>query len=60
MITIAGVSALDNSATLANAGVAYMILKDWGEREKHKGQDLLSLFTSLNASSAKSRRRASS
>ena len=49
-ITIAGVSALDNSATLANAGVAYLTLKSWGEREKHKGQDLLSLFTSLNAS----------
>ncbi len=50
VITIAGVSALDNSATLANAGVAYIILKDWGEREKQNGQDLLSLFTSLNQS----------
>ena len=34
--------------TLANGGVAYLILKDWGERGKHKGQDLLSLFTGLN------------
>ncbi len=50
VITIAGVSALDNNASLANAGVAYIILKDWGERGKHKGQDLLSLFTGLNAS----------
>jgi HAE1 family hydrophobic/amphiphilic exporter-1 len=46
VVTIAGVSALDNNATLANAGVAYLILKDWGERGK--GQDLLSLFTGLN------------
>ncbi|MGE0036634.1 MAG: efflux RND transporter permease subunit [Xanthobacteraceae bacterium] len=50
VITIAGVSALDNSATLANAGVAYLTLKSWGEREKQSGQDLLSLFTSLNHS----------
>src|SRR5258705_818954 len=28
VITIAGVSPLDNSATLASAGVAYIILKD--------------------------------
>jgi HAE1 family hydrophobic/amphiphilic exporter-1 len=47
VITIAGVSALDNSATLANAGVAYIILKDWSQRGK--GEDLLSLFKSLNA-----------
>jgi HAE1 family hydrophobic/amphiphilic exporter-1 len=48
VITIAGVSPLDNSATLASAGVAYIILKDWGERGK--GEDLLTLFTRLNAS----------
>ena len=48
VITIAGVSPLDNSATLASAGVAYIVLKDWGERGK--GEDLLSLFTGLNAS----------
>jgi hydrophobic/amphiphilic exporter-1 (mainly G- bacteria), HAE1 family len=33
VITIAGVSALDNNASLANAGVAYVVLKDWSERE---------------------------
>src|ERR1700758_1414914 len=27
--TIAGISALDSSASLANAGVAYIVLKDW-------------------------------
>jgi|tagenome__1003787_1003787.scaffolds.fasta_scaffold20987204_1 HAE1 family hydrophobic/amphiphilic exporter-1 len=48
LITIAGVSPLDNSATLASAGVAYIVLKDWSERGK--GENLLSLFKSLNAS----------
>jgi HAE1 family hydrophobic/amphiphilic exporter-1 len=46
VITIAGISALDNSATLANAGVAYIMLKDWSERGK--GEDLASLYTGLN------------
>jgi HAE1 family hydrophobic/amphiphilic exporter-1 len=46
VVTIAGVSALDNSSPLANAGVAYIILDDWSERGK--GEDLLSLFTGLN------------
>jgi HAE1 family hydrophobic/amphiphilic exporter-1 len=50
VVTIAGVSPLDNNATLANAGVAYIILKDWSERGK--GEDLLSLFTGLNRSLA--------
>ena len=48
VVAIAGISVLDNSAPLANAGVAYIILKDWGER--HKGEDLLSLFLGLNRS----------
>jgi len=46
VITIAGISALDNSSSLANAGVAYLILKEWSERGA--GQDLRSLFTGLN------------
>jgi HAE1 family hydrophobic/amphiphilic exporter-1 len=50
VITIAGVSPLDNNATLANAGVAYLVLKDWSERGK--GEDLLSLFKNLNAALA--------
>ena len=33
VISIAGVSALDNNATLANAGVAYVVLKDWSQRD---------------------------
>jgi HAE1 family hydrophobic/amphiphilic exporter-1 len=46
VMTIAGISALDSSSSLANAGVAYLVLKEWSERGK--GEDLLSLFTGLN------------
>jgi HAE1 family hydrophobic/amphiphilic exporter-1 len=46
VITIAGISALDNSSSLANAGVAYLILKEWSARGK--GEDLRSLFVGLN------------
>ncbi|MGE5158266.1 MAG: efflux RND transporter permease subunit [Gemmatimonas sp.] len=44
--TIAGISALDNSASLANAGVAYIVLKDWDSRGP--GEDLRSLVYGLN------------
>ncbi len=50
VITIAGVSPLDNSATLASSGVAYIVLKDWSERGKD--ENLLSLFNALNSSLA--------
>jgi hydrophobic/amphiphilic exporter-1 (mainly G- bacteria), HAE1 family len=43
VVTIAGVSALDNSAVLANAGVAYVVLKDWSKRA-----NLLELFPRLS------------
>ena len=46
-IAIAGISALDNSATLANAGVAYVVLKDWSERG-----DLRTIFAASVGSSA--------
>jgi HAE1 family hydrophobic/amphiphilic exporter-1 len=46
VITIAGLSVLDNSAPLANGGVAYIVLKDWDERGKSEG--LLPLYTGLN------------
>src|SRR5207244_4352605 len=45
VIAIAGLSALNDSASLANAGIAYVILKDWSKREK--GEDLLSLYLGL-------------
>src|SRR3984885_9445776 len=44
VIAISGVSALDNNATLANAGVAYVVLKDWSERD-----DLRALFPRISA-----------
>ena len=43
VLTIAGVSALDNNAVLANAGVGYLVLKDWSERA-----DLRALFGRLS------------
>jgi HAE1 family hydrophobic/amphiphilic exporter-1 len=46
VVSIAGISALDNSSSLANAGVAYVILKDWSQRGP--GEDLRSLVFGLN------------
>lgn len=46
VIGISGISALDNSSSLANAGVAYLILKDWDARGP--GEDLRSLVVGLN------------
>ena len=46
VISIAGVSALDNSSSLANAGIVYLILKDWSVRGA--GEDLRSLVVGLN------------
>ena len=46
VLSIAGVSALDNNASLANSGVVYIVLKDWGERGRD--EQLLPLFTRLN------------
>jgi HAE1 family hydrophobic/amphiphilic exporter-1 len=43
VISIAGVSALDNSASLANAGIAYLVLKDWSARD-----DLRTLFPRIS------------
>ena len=44
VVTISGVSILDNRASLANAGVAFVVLKDWDARLKEQGQDLLSIL----------------
>jgi HAE1 family hydrophobic/amphiphilic exporter-1 len=40
---------LDNSATLANAGATYVVLKDWSERGPGSGADLRSLYFNLQA-----------
>jgi HAE1 family hydrophobic/amphiphilic exporter-1 len=47
VMAIGGISPLDNSASLANAGMAYIPLLDWGVRAKHKGQDLRSIYAAL-------------
>jgi HAE1 family hydrophobic/amphiphilic exporter-1 len=49
---IAGISVLDNSATLANAGVGYVILQPWGVRGKATGQDLRSIVGHLQSALA--------
>ena len=50
VITVSGVSVLDNFASLANAGVAFVILDDWDARLKAKGQDLRSILQKVNRS----------
>jgi len=44
VIAISGISPLDNSADLANAGVAYIMLKPFDARVKAEGQDLLTIY----------------
>jgi HAE1 family hydrophobic/amphiphilic exporter-1 len=46
VVALGGLSALDNSASLANAGIAYLVLKEWGERGR--GQDLRSIYLHLS------------
>jgi HAE1 family hydrophobic/amphiphilic exporter-1 len=46
VVAIAGLGALNDNASLANAGIAYVILKDWSERGK--GEDLLGLYNGLS------------
>ena len=49
VVTIGGMSVLDNNAALANAGVAYVVMDDWSLRGKNKGQDLRSIAQHLLA-----------
>jgi HAE1 family hydrophobic/amphiphilic exporter-1 len=46
VIAIDGISVLDNSASLSNGGVLYIMFKGWGERGK--GEDLKSLYFKIN------------
>jgi HAE1 family hydrophobic/amphiphilic exporter-1 len=50
IVAVSGISVLDNFASLANAGVAFVVLKDWDVRLKQKGQDLRSIIQNLNRS----------
>jgi hydrophobic/amphiphilic exporter-1 (mainly G- bacteria), HAE1 family len=47
VISIGGLSLLDNSADLFNAGAAWVMLKPFDERLRAKDQDLLSIFERL-------------
>src|SRR5271154_575938 len=48
VVTVSGISIFDNLASLANAGVGFVILKDWDVRLKEAGQDVLSIDLRLN------------
>ena len=48
VVTISGLSIFDNLASLANAGVAFVLLKDWDVRLKQPGQDVRTIALSLN------------
>ena len=50
VVTVSGVSILDNFASLANAGVAFVVLNDWSTRLKQKGQDIRSITQNMNRS----------
>ncbi len=46
-IAIGGLSPLDANASLANAGIIYLMLKDWSKRPK--GEDLRSIYNGISA-----------
>ncbi len=48
VISVTGMSLLDNSADLFNAGAAWIMLKPFDERLKAKDQDLLSIYKKLS------------
>jgi HAE1 family hydrophobic/amphiphilic exporter-1 len=47
-LAVSGISIMDNSSTLANAGVIYVTLTPWDVRYATKGQDLLSMYQNMN------------
>ncbi|HEY4042983.1 MAG TPA: efflux RND transporter permease subunit [Rhodopila sp.] len=51
VICISGISVLDNSASLSNAGVAYVVLQDWSERTA-ASEGLLGMYQALSAAVA--------
>ncbi|MBS0517655.1 MAG: multidrug efflux RND transporter permease subunit [Proteobacteria bacterium] len=52
VIALSGVSILDNSADLANAGTCWVMLKPFDERVSAKGQDLVTIYKKLVAALA--------
>lgn len=51
VIAIGGISLLDNNASLSNAGILYVMLKDWSKRGK--SENLRTIYTKLNDIAAK-------
>jgi len=47
VVALSGMSVLDSNSMLANAGVAYVILDDWGARAGKPGQDLRSIVMKI-------------
>jgi HAE1 family hydrophobic/amphiphilic exporter-1 len=47
VIALSGMSMLDNSADLSNAGTGWVVLKPFDVRGKEKGQDLLTIYERL-------------
>ncbi|MFM8859647.1 MAG: efflux RND transporter permease subunit, partial [Methylocystis sp.] len=47
VLTIAGISVVENNAIRSNVGVNFVIFDEFSERQKHKGEDLLSLMAGL-------------
>ncbi len=47
VVALSGMSVLDSNSMLANAGVAYVILDDWGARADKPGQDLRSIVMKI-------------
>lgn len=45
VVSINGISILDNSNSLPNSGAVYIIFKDWDTRGKEKGQSFRDLYT---------------
>jgi HAE1 family hydrophobic/amphiphilic exporter-1 len=51
VVCISGISVLDNSASLSNAGVAYVVLKDWSQRTS-AAQGFAGMYQALSAAVA--------
>jgi HAE1 family hydrophobic/amphiphilic exporter-1 len=48
-----GPSPLDGDVSLANAGIVYLMLESWGERDKSKGEDLAAVTAHLESALSK-------
>lgn len=49
VLTIAGVSVIENNAVRSNAGVGFVVFDEWAARKKEKNEDLPGLLTTLQS-----------